>query len=370
MQSCAERQVPEPASLIFFLQLRTRVRRDISRRTTLSKTPQLSAADIKGVVAYMPTTVRTDIVIDRNTRDAINLEEAARAADVLVRDGASAICLNGTFGELPSLTLKEIADFTRAVVESVADRVPVFAGATTLNTRDTIERARMFREIGAHGLNLGRGMMSAMGDLNVLKWYQDVAEELPDMAIFLYDDAQAFKRPITTAVYRELAKIPQIVGCKYRTQLIVSNMISANTYNADLKAVGKNIKLLTQEVDWALVHKFFDVDACWSSYINCAPGYVIALRDAILSDDEKRVEQILADSNWPGAEFTPASGLESWHIDKITALKTRIHHAGYIKAGPVLPPYHVAPEERFETAKRLAAADRELQKKYPHKTAG
>src|SRR5262245_63565780 len=210
------------------------------RRTALSKMPQLSAADIKGVVAYMPTTVRTDIAIDRNTKNAVDLQEAARAADVLVRDGASAIVLNGTFGELSSLTLHEIVDFTRAVVESVADRVPVFAGATTLNTRDTIERARLFREVGAHGLNLGRGMLSAMGDLNIVKWYQDISEELPDMAVFLYDDAQAFKRPITTAVYRELATIPQIVGCKYRTQLVISRMITMNTYNADLDAVGKN----------------------------------------------------------------------------------------------------------------------------------
>src|SRR5262245_22462882 len=115
----------------------------------MPKMPQLSAADIKGVVAYMPTPVRTDISIDRNTKNAINLDEAARAADVLVRDGASAICLNGTFGELPSLTLDEIVDFTRAVVDSVADRVPVFAGATTLNTRDTIARARLFRDLGA-----------------------------------------------------------------------------------------------------------------------------------------------------------------------------------------------------------------------------
>lgn len=335
----------------------------------MTKTPQLSAADIKGVVAYMPTTVRTDIKIDRNTKNAIDLDEAARAADVLVRDGASGICLNGTFGELPSLTLDEIVDFTRAVVESVADRVPVFAGATTLNTRDTIERARLFRDAGAHGLNLGRGMMSAMGDLNIIQWYRDVAEELPDMAIFLYDDAQAFKRPITTSVYRELSKIPQIVACKYRTQLVVSRMIGANTYNADLDAVGKNIKLLTQETDWPLVHKFFGIDACWSSYINCAPGYVMALRDAILGGDEEHLQQVMADSVWPGNEFSPSAGLDSWHIDKITALKTRIHHAGYIKAGPVLPPYHVAPPERYETAQKMAALDRELQKKYPHKTA-
>src|SRR5881397_4124530 len=178
----------------------------------MPKSPELTADDIKGVVAYIPTPVRQDITIDRNVQNAVDLDGAARAADVVIRDGATAICLNGTFGELPSLTWEEIRDFTAAVVDSVAGRVPVFAGATTLNTRDTLFRARAFRDIGATGLNLGRGMMSELGDENIVRYYQDVAAELPDMAIFLYDDAQAFKRPIHTTVYRELAKIPQIVG--------------------------------------------------------------------------------------------------------------------------------------------------------------
>jgi 4-(2-carboxyphenyl)-2-oxobut-3-enoate aldolase len=335
----------------------------------MARTPQLSAADIQGVTAYMPTPVRTDITIDRNTKNAIDLAEAARAADVLIRDGAKAIVLNGTFGEMPSLTYNEILDLTRAVVESVKDRVPVFGGITTLNTRDTLERARAFRDIGVHGLNAGRPMMSAMGDMNIIRWYQDIAEELPDLAIFVYDDVQAFKRPITTDVYKELAKIPQIVACKYRSPLVVSNMQTTNTYNADSNAVGKNIKLLTQETDWPLARKLTGIDACWSSYVNCCPGYVFALRDAVLADDEQRIQAIMADSNWPGEGFAPAAGPDAWHQDKITALKTRIQHAGYIKAGPVLPPYHVAPAERFETAKRFAARDRELQKKYLHKTA-
>jgi 4-(2-carboxyphenyl)-2-oxobut-3-enoate aldolase len=145
-------------------------------------------------------------------------------------------------------------------------------------------------------------------------------------------------------------------------------MIQSNTYNADFEAVGGSIKLLTQETDWPFVHKLFGVDACWSSYVNCAPGWVMALRDAVVAGDEVRQHELLAESPWPGDEFS-AAGPEAWHQDKITALKTRIHHAGYVKAGPVLPPYHVAPAERFETAKRMAALDRELQRTYPHRTA-
>lgn len=333
----------------------------------MSKMPEVSVKDITGVVAYMPTTTRTDITIDCRTRNAVDLDEAARAADVLVRDGASSIVLNGTFGELAGLTLDEITDFTKAVVDSVANRVPVFAGATTLNTRDTIARARVFRDLGAHGLNLGRGMLSAMDDTAIVQWYRDIVTEFPDMAVFLYDDAQAFKRPINTSVYRELAKMPQIVACKYRTQIVISNMMGTNTYNDDIEAVNGNIKLLTQEVDWPLVNRAFGTDACWSSYINCAPGYVIAMRDAVQAGDRTRIDELLAEDCWPGSNYSPSTS-DSWHMNKVTALKTRIQYAGYIKAGPPLPPYHVAPEERFETAKSFGLRDREIQKKYPHKT--
>lgn len=334
----------------------------------MAPTPELTANDIRGIVVYLPTPVRTDVAIDRDVRNAVDLEEAARAADLVVRDGASAICLNGTFGELPSLMWEEIRDFTAAVVDSVAGRVPVFAGATTLNTRDTIERARAFRDLGATGLNLGRGMMSAMADANIVRYYRDVAESLPDMAIFLYDDPEAFKRPIQTPVYAELAKIPQIVGCKYRTRLLFG-MGAKNTYDRDLAAVDGRIKLCTHEGDWPFVYRTFGMDAIWTSGFNVVPGAIATLRDALFAGDDALVDQIRADLEWAQEGLIPAGGFEEWHQQKIPTMKARIDAAGYIKAGPALPPYTYFTGDRAAAAAQCAARDRELQKKYPHVTA-
>ena len=334
----------------------------------MATTPDITADDIRGIVAYIPTPVRKDIEIDRNVQNAVDLEEAARAADVVVRDGATAICLNGTFGELPSLTWEEIRDFTAAVVDSVAGRVPVFAGATTLNTRDTLFRARAFRDIGATGLNLGRGMLSEMGDPNIVRYYQDVAVELPDMAIFLYDDVQAFKRPLSTAVYRELAQVPQIVACKYRTTLLLGTLLE-NTYDKDLEAVDGRIKLLTHELDWPLVHRFWGNDAIWSSAFSYVPGAIVALRDAIFSGDTATQEAIQKDLSWASEKMVPAGGPTVWHVQKIPWLKARIDGAGYIAAGPALPPYTFMTDDRAADAAECARRDRELQAKYPHVTA-
>jgi len=323
--------------------------------------PTISASDIKGVVGFMITPV-LDQEITAKSNDVINLEEAARAADALVRDGVSGICLNGTFGELPSLTWSELQAFTQAVVDSVNHRVPVFAGATTLNTRDSITRGRRFREIGADGLLLGRPMMSALGDEAIVDFYRNVAAEIPDMAIFLYDDAEAFKRPINTQVYGELSKIPQIVAAKYRTRLLVGSL-APNTYE-DNALAAKNFPLLVHEGDWAFAYREFGVPACWSSSVSAGPAPVIALQEALESGDKEAADAIRDDIRWAMDGLVPEAGFEAWHVHKIPTLKARFVAAGYIAAGPPLPPYQFLPEERRLAAERCGERWAELQGKY------
>jgi 4-(2-carboxyphenyl)-2-oxobut-3-enoate aldolase len=62
-------------------------------------------------------------------------------------------------------------------------------------------------------------------------------------------------------------------------------------------------------------------------------------------------------------------GFSEWHVQKIPTLKGDIDAAGYIKAGPALPPYTEMSEERAMAAAACGHRDRELQRKYPHLTA-
>ncbi len=54
---------------------------------------------------------------------------------------------------------------------------------------------------------------------------------------------------------------------------------------------------------------------------------------------------------------------------EIPTLKGRIDAAGYITAGPALPPYTEMSEERTMAAAACGHRDRELRRKYPHLTA-
>lgn len=326
--------------------------------------PRIEASDLHGVIGYMLTP--TNEGVDRSTRDGVNHQEAARAADQLVRDGVSALCLNGTFGEVASLTWEELSGFTTTVIEAVSGRVPVFAGATTLNTRDTIARARAFRDMGASGLMLGRPMMSAMSDRNTIEFYADVGAEVPELGIIIYDDMEAFKRPITTAVYREIARIPQVIGSKYRSRLLVSGLVG-NSFNADLEAVGDGMKLLPGEFDWLFAYRHFGVETCWSSLVCGGPAPVMALRDALHAQDWESADTITRECVSCYEGLIPNGNFDAWHIDKIAFMKARFAAAGYIKAGPPLPPYRDISPERLEVARACGRRSAELQAKYADK---
>jgi 4-(2-carboxyphenyl)-2-oxobut-3-enoate aldolase len=322
----------------------------------------MKGKDFRGVFGLMPTPIK-NVEITNASRDLVNVDEAARASDALVRDGVCALLINSTFGEVPSLTWDEAKAFTGAVIDAVHGRVPVFAGVTTLNTRDTIERATAYRDMGADGLLLGRPMMAPLSDPNVLQHYRDLADTFPDMAICLYETPEVFRRPITTRVFSELAKIPNIVACKYRSKLTLGVIIK-NTLEADLEACGDNIKLLPMEADWMLVHRVFGLDACWSSFANCGPAPIIALQTALETQDWDSARAITKDLAWGLEGLVPHDDMQLWFQDKVPFMKERFNAAGYMNVGPTLPPYQYISPARLALAHELGRRGAQLQQKY------
>jgi 4-(2-carboxyphenyl)-2-oxobut-3-enoate aldolase len=326
----------------------------------MAATPKITAADLSGVLGYLLTPTKGPA--DNSSRNWINLDETARAAESLIEDGVSALCLNGTFGEVASLTWEEIEAFTRTVVETARGKVPVFAGATTLNTRDTIQRAKAFREIGADGLMLGRPMMSPMSDNNTIQFYTEVADEVPDLAIVIYDDAEAFRRPITTQMYGVISRLPQVVAAKYRTRLLISGLV--DSFLSDLDAVGDRMKLLPGEFDWYVAYRHFGVTTCWSSLVCGGPAPVMALRDALYGEHWQLAQQLTKEIGRCYEGIVPAGNFEAWHLDKVPFMKARFAAAGYLDPGPPLPPYKELRPERRAIAEECGRRSRELQERY------
>ena len=318
---------------------------------------RLTVDDIVGVVGILPTPSKPGSD-SWAAKDTVDLDETARMTDAIVSAGTDVILTNGTFGEGASLTWDELQAFVDVVVQTVAHRVPVFAGATTLNTRDTVERARRLQEIGADCLFLGRPMWIALDAHGIVQYHRDIAEAVPDMSQVVYDNPSAFKGKVPTVAYQELAKIPQIVASK-QTGL-------ANTTVADFHAVNGAIRLLpTDESAYYVARLFPDwVKAFWSGNVACGPAPLIALRNALVSQDWDTAAAITDELEWVHETFFPHGSFEEFSKYNIQLDRAKFEGAGFIKAGPARAPYTYAPEDYLEGARETGRRWATLQEKY------
>lgn len=312
--------------------------------------------DLQGVIAVTPTPSVVGAG-DVASRDTVDLAETDRMIRQLVSDGVDGIMTNGTLGEMATLTLPEWQSFARQVAETaaeVAPDMPLFIGATTLNTRDTIDRIRFLQDLGVRGTFLGRPMWGGLSAETMVSYYKEIVDAFPDMALMLYDNPEAFKGPIPTAVYAELAKLPQVVGAKY--------IALTPKYGLDVAAVEGKMRLLTLETDWFLAKTMYPEEAvgCWSSSALCGPEPVIALREALVANNIETARHLTKRIEWTYETFLARANFPEFSKYNIALEKLRFDEAGYIKAGSPRSPFQTAPVEYLEGARETGRRWRQL----------
>jgi dihydrodipicolinate synthase/N-acetylneuraminate lyase len=305
---------------------------------------RLTYDDIQGVYSIMPTPA-VEEATNPDTEFTVDLDESRRGAKALIRDGVNAIMTAGTFGEGATLTEEEWRMFTQAVVDSVESEVPVLAGPTTLNTRETIERAKFARDIGAQGLLLGRPMWCKLSSEATLEFYRDVAEAVPEMGIVLYYNPTAFKNEFDLQLWEQLAEIPQIVGVKY--------ISLDDDYQRIFDRVKGKLRMMVLEHEWFDAHQLFPEHAvaCWSGSASCGPRPVVALRNALESGETDLAERLTGRLQEANRPMIPNGDMRTFRTHNIPLQKARMSAAGYIEAGPARPPYHVVPEQYVDGAR-------------------
>lgn len=318
----------------------------------------LSASDLKGVYAIIPTPATPEA--DKwDAVDTVDLAETERVVNALVRDGADGLIILGTTGECATITRDEYETFVDCTLSTIRKRIPVFVGTTQLGLHEVVYRTRFARERGADGILLGLPMWQPCTDDMAVDYYSTIAEAFPGLAIMVYANTRAFRHPFGPSLWKRLAgSVPSVMSAKFARPADLPPALDA--------AAGR-IHFLPHE---SVVPKFVELSpstttACWSTAASMGPEPALAIMAALASGDLDRFAAISKDLAWVGESSHPlTSNADAFASYNIQFEKLRIDAAGYMKTGPIRPPYNHMPAEYAALARENAKRWTSLRPKY------
>jgi 4-hydroxy-tetrahydrodipicolinate synthase len=130
-----------------------------------------------------------------------------------VESGIHFVSPCGTTGEAPTLTHREKLRIVELVVDEVAGRVPVLAGAGGYDTREVIEFARELEKIGANGILSVTPYYNKPTQEGLYQHYKAIADSIA-LPIVLYNVPGRTGVNIDVQTVVRLTEIPNIVGTK------------------------------------------------------------------------------------------------------------------------------------------------------------
>lgn len=147
---------------------------------------------------------------------AVDYPALRRLIDWHIQEGTDCICVVGTTGESPTVTVEEHCEIIRVSVQQAAGRVPIMAGCGANSTKEAIELARFAKSVGANC------------QLQVVPYYNRPTQEglyqhfsaiahAVDLPMVLYNVPGRTVADMAHETVLRLAQVPGIVGIKEAT---------------------------------------------------------------------------------------------------------------------------------------------------------
>ncbi len=308
----------------------------------------ITAKNLHGLMAMMPAFATAD-AHDINATSTIDVENLKASVNRMITDGGDVIATTGSFGEFHTLLWDEFETLTRATVEAVKGRVPLFIGCTSLHSRETIRKMKFIRDAGGEGVLVGVPFYFPSTVDNAVQFYHDIAELFPDLSIMVYHNPTLHNVTLPVEAFKKITQSPNVVAMKdsHRTTTEFMNL---------MEIVRGKMSIFVNQLQY---HPFASLGAAgfWSIDSWMGPWPLLRLRDAIRVNDLETAKQIIFELAPGGA---PPPDLR-W---RETAAKIAIQHAGYCNPGPLRPPFVNIPDNVKENVKKRAQYWKGLCEKY------
>lgn len=161
--------------------------------------------EIKGIIPAMVTPMDKD--------GHINKKALRKLTNYLIEGGVHGLFPIGSTGEYYGLTLKQKKEAIEIVLDEANGRVPVYAGAGMITTKDTIEVSKMAEDVGVDAVSILTPMFIRPSQDELYNYYKAVADSV-DIPVLLYNNPARTGVNISADTVEKISKINNIVGIK------------------------------------------------------------------------------------------------------------------------------------------------------------
>jgi len=179
----------------------------------------MEAKDIKGVIPPIVTPVDKHENIDKNG--------LIRVIDHVINGGVHGVFVLGSNGEFYGLDFKNQKRAIEISLEHVNGKVPVYAGASAITTKECVKLARMAETCGADALTILTPMFINPSETEMYNHFKTIASSTK-LPVLLYNNPGKTSNNISVALLKELARIDNIAGIKNSSKDFVQTMLFLN----------------------------------------------------------------------------------------------------------------------------------------------
>ncbi|MFW2543026.1 4-hydroxy-tetrahydrodipicolinate synthase [Primorskyibacter sp. 2E107] len=147
---------------------------------------------------------------------AVDFDTLKRLVEWHISEGSHGLVPVGTTGESPTLTHKEHEQVIACVVDAVAGRIPVIAGAGSNNTDEAVRFTQYAAEVGADAALVVTPYYNKPTQAGLYAHFQAV-HDCAEIPIIIYNIPGRSAVDMTPDTMGKLAKLPRIVGVKDAT---------------------------------------------------------------------------------------------------------------------------------------------------------
>lgn len=231
----------------------------------------LKIEELRGVIPPIVTPVDENENVDENGLKKI--------IDHVIDGGVHGVFVLGSNGEFYAFDPDNQKRAVETTVSHVNGRVPVYAGATAITTKDCIKSAQMAEKAGADAITVLTPMFIKPNEKEMYNHYEAIAKST-SLPVLLYNNPEKTTNNISVSLLEKLAKIENIVGIK-NTSLDFAQTVEFIRITKDIP----NFRVLSGSDYFIYATLAYGGSGCVAGTANVAPRLVVDIYDKYMAGD-------------------------------------------------------------------------------------